>query len=335
MAPERTTEAELAPYLQQLDRLPFVKKVAVRPGRDGADAVLRVTTPGGRVDLEIQLKRSHLTSGAAAHAEARADQLLLAPYIGAPAGEELEGRGIQFLDRSGNCFLQLPTGQVARVQGRTATPKPGRTKARRAPAYKVLFALLAEPELLEQSLRAIASAAGTSRQAVVDAIDRLASEGYLISHGRERRWTDRERAPLLERWVEGYQQTVRPRLFFGRFRLREKGPPAVERQLAERLGDQMRYGGTAGAYRLVGHYRGPLTTIHLPPTDAMRRTLRVLRADDGELIWLAPLGEVGNRSPDPSTVHPLLIYAELRSDPDPRAQELAAMLQAEHLPWAS
>lgn len=53
MAPKMTIEAELAPYLEQLRGLPFVKGVTVRSGRGGADALLRVTTPTGKEDLEV------------------------------------------------------------------------------------------------------------------------------------------------------------------------------------------------------------------------------------------------------------------------------------------
>jgi len=330
-----TIETELAPYVQQLTRLPFVRAVAVRPGRDGADALLRLTTPTGKVDLDAQLHRSHLAADVAARAEPSADRVLLALHIGAGVGAALDSRGVHFMDRQGNCFLQLPSGHVARMQGRVAPAKPGRTKARRAPAYQVLFALLAEPELLHQSLRSIGAAAGTSRQAVVDAIDRLAGEDYLEHSGRKRRWTRKARGPLLDRWAVGYQETVRPRLLYGRFRFRETGPPAVEARLGKRLDAEMlRYGGTAGGYRLVGHYRGPLTTIHVEPTEALRRTLGAVRDDDGDLVWLAPLCPIAEQSPEPATVHPLLIYAELRRDPDPRARELAALVREEHLPWA-
>lgn len=329
-----TNNNELTPYVEQLRKLPFVRSVSIRAGRDGADAMFRLSTPTEKAELLVQLHRSHLATGAAAHAKSSPDHLLLAPHIGAGIGAELEARGIQFMDRQGNCFLQLG-GHVARVQGRTAPPKPGRAKARRAPAYQVLFALLAEPTLLQQSLRAIGAAAGTSRQAVVDAIDRLASEGYLERSGRDRAWTRKARGPLVERWVRGYQETVRPRLVFGRFRFREVGPRAVESRLAERLEGSYRYGGTAGAYRLVAHYRGPLTTIHLPPTEAARRALGAVRTEDGELVWLAPLSSIAEQSPDPTTVHPLLIYAELQQDPDPRARELATLVREKHLPWSS
>ncbi len=235
------------------------------------------------------------------------------------------------MDRSGNCHLRVHS-HVARIQGRRqAARRSTRIKPLRAPAYQVLFALLADSELIHESLRAIAEAAGVSRQAVADAVARLHDEGYLRARGSDRRWTSRPRAPLLERWVEGYQSAVRPRLVHGRFRLPVSGPEAVERHI-ESLGRDLVFGGTAGAHRLVGHYRGPHTVIHVSPSEELRLALRASPTDRGELVWLWPVGQLGARGTSGSA-HPLLVYAELLSDPDPRSRELADRVAEKYLPW--
>jgi hypothetical protein len=246
----------------------------------------------------------------------------------------LEKRGVNFLDRSGNCYLRLGDHHIARVQGRARNPPPASDKAMRAAGYRVLFTLLADPKRINDSLRTIAAAANTSVNPVSDLLDRLTADGAVTKTRQgERVWTDRPRTPLLDQWVAGYQTTIATKLGHGRFRLREAGPRAVEQRVAERIGG-VRFGGTAGAYRLVGHYRGPDTLIHVAPSETHRRKLGALRADDGELVWLAPLCDAASAGVTHDTVHPLLIYAELLADPDPRSREVAELVRNEHLPWS-
>ena len=328
----------LAIYLERLRELPFVEDVKIVDDfRGEADAKLEIATPTGRARLLVDLKRSHLSADTVKHIDGsdgtRSGWILFAPHVGAPLGAALEARGINFVDRSGNCHLRIGTRHVARIQGRTKLSPSRRAKPFRAPGYQVLFALLAAPDLVAKSIREIASAAGRSRQAVVNTLSTLEDEGYLAVHDGERKWTGRSRTPLLDRWIEGYQTTVRAKLYYGRFRLREAGPAAVERQLESKLG-QLRFGGTAGAHRLVGHYRGPSTVIHLEPSEVQRRALGASPAKDGELVWLAPLGAIGSRGATADTAHPLLIYAELCADPDPRSREVAERLRRKYLPWS-
>ena len=203
----------------------------------------------------------------------------------------------------------------------------------RAPGYQVLFALLALPELAKDSIRTIARAAGTSRQPVIHLLSRLCDEGFLVYRDDKLAWVDRPLSPLLERWLAGYASSVRPKLYVGRYRLPAQTPPEVERWLEAKLG-QVRFSGTAGAFRLDRHYRGPHTIIHLEPSEQSRRALEAAPSPDGELVWLAPMSAAGNEGKTTDTVHPLLIYSELMVDPDPRAREAAELLRKNWLPWS-
>lgn len=342
--PVASEERNLSPYLQHLRELPFVKaagRTRALPRPEGPfDAVVALTlTDGKKVKLLVELKSSHLPANVAQQLEAlhrhfEGDWILMAPYVGAPLGAALEERGINFVDREGNCHLRIDDGHVARIQGRVPPKKPARGRALRAPGYQVMFALLAQPSLLEAPQRDLARAAGTSRQPVADLLARLTEERLLVRRRGQHAWVDGPNAALLERWLAGYRATLRPRLEVGRFRLPVREPHELEAWLEARL-DQVRYGGTAGAYRLSPHYRGPLTVAHLgPPSEALRRKLKALRAADGELAWLRGIGEVSAMSPRPDTVHPLLVYAELVADPDPRAADAAVRIRDEYLPWS-
>jgi hypothetical protein len=290
--------------------------------------------------LYVDLKSSHVQpSTAAAHwrtkrGVARGDWLLAAPYIGAPLGDSLEQHGVNFIDRQGNCYLRIGDRFVARIQGKTPPTPPARSKEMRAPGYQVLFALIAAPELVGAPQREIAAAAGTSKQPVSDLLRRLSEERILVERGRKYAWVHGPDAKLMERWLAGYRSSVRPKLAVGRFRLPVREPRAIEQWLKERA-DGVRFGGTAGAYRLAPPYRGALTVAHLgPPSEAMRKRVKALPARDGELVWMRHIGRASQKGETGDTVHPLLIYAELVSDPDPRAAEAAELIRERWLPWS-
>ena len=50
---------------------------------------------------------------------------------------------------------------------------------------------------------------------------------------------------------------------------------------------------------------------------------------DGPLLVLRTFGALAERGAAPKTVHPLLVYAELLADPDPRAHEAADRIRRE------
>jgi len=333
---------DLDAYLAHLGQLPFVrdvKQVEASP-EEAVDGWLEVALIDGEVvRMGYELRASHLGAEVAERlgTMARSEEglwILLAPYVGAPLGEALEGRGINFVDRVGNCHVRIGDRHVARVQGRSAPKVPARSKEMRAPGYQVMFAFLAEPELVGRSQREIAEAAGTSRQPVVDLLARFVEEGIVVRHKRRHEWVRPPGAALLERWLVGYRDTLRPRLVVGSFRVPEREPAAIEAWLEGQL-DEVRYGGTAGGFRLVGHYRGPKTVVHLGPrSNKTRIRIKALAAEDGDVIWMRHVGAISRRGETARTVHPLLIYGELMADPDPRAGELASLVRERFLRWS-
>ncbi len=335
----KPTAAE--PYLEQLRELPFVRRArATALARNAAgDARIRLDLiDGSRENLAVAIQTSHLRRGQATHIQTQMGDerwLLAAPHVGTPLAAELEERGIQFIDRQGNCFIQIGDRFCARVQGRPAPKAAPRAKELRAAGYQVMFALLVDPELVKAPQRAIAEMAGTSRQPVIDLLARWEAERVLVRSGRRYAWVEPPGAQLLDRWIAGYLASLRGKLEVGRFRVSARGPEEVEALLEEHA-PGVRYGGTAGGYRLSGHYRGPNTMAHLGPASApLRRQLRAVPDPEGELIWMRHVGEASAQSPQPDTVNPLLVYAELVDDPDPRAGELAAMVREEWLPWST
>lgn len=341
--PKPKTE-NLDQYADALRSLPFVESVRLTPHvtlrERRLDAVADLELiDGTTTTLNVELKTSHLGSKAAHYLRETMGPdtqgwILAAPYVSTPLGVSLERLGINFVDREGNCHVRIGNRFLARMQGAALPKPPARSKEMRAPAYQVMFSLLAAPELVSATQREIAAAAGTSRQPVADLLGRLVEERTIVRRRRGHAWVEGPNADLLERWLAGYRSTLRPKLLVGRFRLPVKGPDAVEQWLDAHL-DAVRYGGTAGAYRLQPHYRGPQTVVHLgPPTPEARHRIKAVSSPDGDLVWMRKIGQVSQRGVTADTVHPLLIYAELMADPEPRAGEAVEIVRQKWLAWS-
>lgn len=330
--------------LERLRAIPFVrgaritgKSSEIQGGVQGG--VLRLKTPDGEHHLAIELRRSHLdrvTAEHFVHQWRKGDRahIVVAPFVGEPLGDLFAQHGINFIDLQGNCSLNLDGRYIARIQRRHAPPRAAEDKPIRGPGYQVLLALLIEPKLLHTSLQEIAAAAGTSRQAPFDMRHRLEQEGFVTQGARGFTWVDPRRGELLDRFLAGYRDTLRPRLVLGRWRTQAREPPVVEERLVEVLGPpgSWRFGGAAGGYRLDNYYRGEDTTIYaesLP--EGFARSLRALPSPDGNLRALRIPGPIVCTGPRNDSVHPLLVCAELLLQEDDRARAAAQRLRERFL----
>lgn len=325
----------LAPYLAVLRQLPFVERAAVtapeRAGTERADACLRLRTPARMETIAVELKGTLnrlAIERILAHAAPDKQLLVLAPYVPPALGQMLAGGGVGFADLAGNCHLVLGRNYVAHVEGRRPPKAERRGRGLGATGYRILFALLARDKLLDAPVRTFAEAAGVGKTAVADVLRRLEADGTL-GRTRRRRVLMRREA-LLERWLAGYGDLLRPRLLLGRYRGPDDDPLALESRVEETLKKERgwAFGGTAAAYRLIQHYRGATTVVHLDrPHPDLPRRLGVLPAEDGPLVLLGVPGPAALAGPRPRVAHPLLVYTELLVAGEQRARETAALLR--------
>jgi hypothetical protein len=221
---------------------------------------------------------------------------------------------------------------MAYVEGRTEKRTVEQRRGLRIPGYQILLAVLAEPDLLNTTARRLADVAGTGKTAAAETLRRLQDEN-LIGKVKGRRFLLEARV-LLDRWIAGYATHVRPRLVMGTYHTRQRDPKALEQHIEEVLADEPRwgFGGGAAAARLMRHYRGEHTVVHLEKAALnLPKRLHAQRADGGTLVLLRTPGQVAYDGLEPHTVHPLLIYTELLATGEPRAREAAHAIREKHL----
>ncbi len=333
------------PYAEVLASVPLIKgaRPLSSPPRGvprlaAADGWVRLRTAKDSWLLAVRVVHSnvahpHVAQHAGRVAEDPRRWLLAAPHVSRGVGHALAAAGIQYVDIAGNCHLELD-GLHVHVEGKRPVQPPAGARGLRAPAYQVLFALLARPELVNMPIREIARLSDVSKNAGAGMLHRLQERGALVGRKGRRRLLDPGR--LLDEWLAGYTGSVRPRLVRGRYTTREQNPKRLERLLEEAFAEHDRWGwgGGAAAMRLTGYYRGEITVVHLdaPPTQLPSR-LEVRPSSRGNLILLGAPGPIAYEGPRPHVVHPLLVYTELLAAGDDRAREAAEQLRERYLPW--
>ena len=328
-------------YVAAIRGLPFVDAVHVEapPACDeGFDAVVRIRAKGTDYRFLAQVKSSHLSYAVVdelavhAHRKRGPPWLLLAPYIGKPMAQHLKEQGLNFIDRLGNCWLALGDDHVAEITGRTPETLP-EARTLRAPAYRALFALLASEENVSLPVRELAEVSGVSRAAVGKLLQRLDAEDF-IGRTKSRRVVLNRRA-LIDRFVHGYAEVLRPSMLIGKYEMIERDPFKFEQRVEATLGDRFRWAwsGHAAAYRLEPHYRGETSAIVIDGGHDVVCELKLAPSmRTGRVSLLRPVGPLTFVGAAPRTVHPLLVYAELLAVPHERTAEEAAMLR-EKLPY--
>jgi hypothetical protein len=334
---------QLRPYLDELERLPFVKKARVVAPRKSAaaasaDAVIALTTASGETRLPTELKRSHLSREVAEHlvtvGRRSPGLLVLAPVVGSQLGELFAREAINFMDLAGNCHVRLGDSYVARIQGQRGPQRDPADRSLRAPAFRVLFALAADPTLIHATTRALADASGSvSPQTAADMRAKLIAAGIALKTKGRFRWAPGGRKQVLDMFLASYPQLVSG-FRIGRFRAKQHDIGELEAELVPRLDalGEWRWGGGAAAQRLTQYYRGDRTIVYLRDGHAsLAARLQLVPDSRGDVILMRAMGPLAFSAPDPTVVHPLLVYADLLNEGHERARAAAGEVLQRHL----
>jgi hypothetical protein len=145
---------------------------------------------------------------------------------------------------------------------------------------------------------------------------------------------------LLDRWVAGYADRLRPSLLLARYRPAEKDLRLLQakgEEALQRRGVRYAFSGGVAAERLTGHYRGETTTVHLErAVPELAHELRLAPSDDGSVtVLLSPGPVIFDHMPMPGTAPAAVVYAELLAEGGERARETAELIRTKYLASSS
>jgi len=303
--------------------------------RDGRSILhLKLGANAARLSFELRTTRTHLSYSLATGLiedgrRIAAPWLLFAPYVPGPIGRHLASERVNYVDAVGNCHIDTGGRLVAHVEGKKVVRKPG-IRVPGVRSHQLLFALLAQPDLVEAPIRTVALAAGIGKSAAQEQLGRLNTQGVLDYYPARGLI---QRRQLLDRWLTAYAEAVRPTWLIARYRPQVTDPEAlealIERVCAKRV---WAYGGTAAACSMLQSHLGTETVLHLAevPVDLLGQ-LQAVPASDGPLTILHTPGALAYQGAKPHLAHPLLVYTELLTSTEPRAAAVADAVREQFL----
>lgn len=246
--------------------------------------------------------------------------LVVADTIYPNIAAQLKQYGICYIDTNGNIFLKNSGIYILIESKEPVKPKP--TKPGRAfgkAGLTFIYHLLTHQSFLGKTLREKADICGTSVGNIHYIQNDLLNQNLLkVKKKGEYFIPDRQR--LIDEWVSYYGTKLKPDSFVGAFRFKEKDWDAVKLDPTHE-----RWGGEPAAYLITGYLKPEAFTIYSTRTRAeLIRSYNLIPDEKGQV-------SVYNRfwkgwSNEESTVHPLLVYADLILTGHPRTVELAKMI---------
>ena len=303
-----------------------------------SDATLTLTHGGQHARYAVEM---HEQVGAttlphrlqALKAQATRDRVqpcLLARYINPNIAARLRQEAVAYADVAGNLYFCTPFFYALR-EGAKALPRP-EPEARifHTPAgLRLLGLLLVKPEAANWPYRELARAAAVAVGTVHDLLGQLREEGHLQRTGQDQREVGQPK-DMLDRWLLGYRQRLRPKLLRGRYRT-----GALD-NLADRLNMTNQgalLGGELAAAQITGLLNPQRAAIHVPvdlDLPELAKRLRLLPDAQGnvDVLTLPGLPAHWTRpgAHTPPLAAPMLIYAELLTVDDDRLREIATVL---------
>ena len=182
---------------------------------------------------------------------------------------------------------------------------------------QIIFYLLQNKENVGKTIREIAVATGVSVGSVHNTLADLTNRGYIVDNGDCRLL--RKRQSLIDRWAQGYADSVKPKLHIGRFAFLSS---TVREQWQKiRLPETLSWGGEPAASLHDGYLQPERWDIYTADSaDALIATGRMIPAPQGEIY-------VYKRFWQDEGTPLLVVYADLLATEDDRCREAAERIK--------
>ena len=261
--------------------------------------------------------------------------LLVTDHLLPGLRERLRVDGISYLDETGNIFLKRKDLLIlVEAGGREKQDKQVKAGSRAftKTGLPLVFAILQNPELLTKTRRELAAIYGMAVGNVHNVLEALQDEGYLVASGTTRKKQYRlvNKKKLLDVWIKGYGEELKPALLLGSFRFF----PEVRLDSWKKLTlnkDRTVWGGEP-ASELLTHYLTP-GELTIYTEEAIRNLIlsnRLIPDKAGPIKIYAKFWhyeEEGMTGVAPA----LLVYADLLLTGNARCAETAEMIYDEYL----
>jgi len=294
-----------------------------------ADAVVRIVKNGINRQFVVEVKRWLTPSilGMAINQLKLFQQkgLVVTEYVNPNMADRLKEADVPFIDTVGNAYLNEPPIYVFVKGNKPPTITHARDKVTRVfqpTGLKLVFLLLCNQNLVDAPYRDIQKAANVALGTVGWVMRDFIEEGYILDMGKRGKKLINKKK-LLEKWVEAYNERLKPKLFIGRYKadkydwwkfttIKEYGAY---------------WGGEVAAAKLTQYLKPQIATIYTKddPKELILKN-RLFKNPEGNVEILNAFWGIEYNWNYKDLVPPLLIYADLIATGDDRNLETAKII---------
>lgn len=240
--------------------------------------------------------------------------------------QELKQKGIGYIDTAGNAHIRYKNVYIHLEGRKTEEPQPVKNRAFTKKGLQVVFYFLNEEGAINRPYRTIAADTGVALGNIPQIIEALKQTGFILAID-EKNIQLKNRKQLLDRWIAGYRETLKPALHIGDFTFWHREHEAAWEKI-DLDTTQTVWGGEPAAALLTKYLRPEILTLY---TDEYKTNI-------ANRLKLLPL-EVGPvkiyekfwKQPQLTAAPPLLVYADLLITEDPRCVETAHLIYEKYL----
>ncbi|CAN5917386.1 hypothetical protein BH11BAC7_BH11BAC7_15040 [soil metagenome] len=282
------------------------------------------------VELRNELRELHIPELIDKHAQnGNENWLIVCQYLSKPNRALLKQEGINFLDASGNCYIHSGSLFIFINDRPVASQRRAESgKLWKQTGIRLVFALLENPDLINESYRNIAEESKVALGSIGILLKELQSRGYTTIANPRQSFLDNREALLLH-WIEAYYSVMRPKLQEGKFRFVTS---ADRENWKNRKLNNAWWGGEPGGALLTKFLQPERFTVYsqMPKTELMKQ-LRMIPDPKGEVELLKPFWNTETETvKNKQTVPPLLVFAELSASMDSRNREIAMRIKQKY-----
>ena len=298
----------------------------------GIDGYTSLSAYGEQLKLSTEIKREfrgYFMEELLNRAKKNKPFLLVAEKIFPAQKQRLREEGIGYLDMAGNIYIQEKE-RLIWIEGhkpvRVAKEQTQTNRAFTKAGLRVVYLFLENEAYVNYTYRQIAGIASVSLGAIKPVISALKENGYLLDVNKDRMMLN-NRKQLLEHWLIGYANILKPSLFVGTYLFRQ-----TDQWKTLELPEGAIWGGEPAGDYLTNYLNPQQWTIYFNENKGEPiKKLRLIPKDDGNLKiyqkFFAPMFQGWQNLSAPV----LVTYADLIITGDARCIETAQMLYENHL----
>ncbi|WP_179374351.1 type IV toxin-antitoxin system AbiEi family antitoxin [Winogradskyella wichelsiae] len=259
--------------------------------------------------------------------------LIASKYITPKAKQLLKEKGINYIDSFGNAYIDLKHLKIYVEQGNAKPYNSEYSNIFTQSGGQILFNLLKNPELINETQRHLAHISDVSLGSVSKFLKGLFDAGYSVKWNNQQKYQLVNKEALLEKWIVILNEKILPAHKIGTFTFSKTNRDNWKNQLM--IPNVLWSGEPAAA--LLTEYLNPEKFSMFTPLSKQNiiKDLKLLPDPHGEIsiyrpFWLEsnPIERVLSSN---YTVNPLIIYAQLIYSGNSRNLETAQILYNEHI----